>query len=108
MKMELWIRSQDKRILQKVDNIFLDANYDNKRICSYDNDSEIELGTYETKERAFEILDEIYKLLIPKPIISTYNVEQAELLDGSLFIKPMLDDIKMESYIPYVYQMPEK
>ncbi len=49
MKMELWIRSQDKRILQKVDNIFLDANYGNKRISTYDGDN-IELGTYKTKE----------------------------------------------------------
>ena len=32
--MNLWVRSQDKRILQKVDNIFLDANYENKRICT--------------------------------------------------------------------------
>lgn len=56
--MELWIRSQDKRILQKVDNIFLDANYEDKRISTYDGES-IELGTYKTKERAIEVLDEI-------------------------------------------------
>lgn len=56
--MNLWIRSQDKRILQKVDNIFLDANYGNKRISTYDGDN-IELGTYKTKERALEVLDEI-------------------------------------------------
>lgn len=105
--MELWVRSQDKRILQKVDNIFLDANYENKRISTYDGDN-VELGTYKTKERAIEVLDEINKLLIPKPIISTYNVEQAELLNGTVFIKPMLDDIKIESYTSYVYQMPEK
>lgn len=104
--MELWIRSQDKRILQKVDNIFLDANYENKRISTYDGNN-TELGTYKTKERAIEVLDEINKLLIPKPIISTYNVEQAELLNGTVFIKPMLDDIKIESYTSYVYQMPE-
>lgn len=107
MKMELWVRSQDKRILQKVDNIFLDANYEDKRISTYDGDN-VELGTYKTKERAIEVLDEINKLLIPKPIISTYNVEQAELLNGTVFIKPMLDDIKIESYTSYVYQMPEK
>ena len=105
--MELWVRSQDKRILQKVDNIFLDANYEDKRISTYDGDN-VELGTYKTKERAIEVLDEINKLLIPKPIISTYNVEQAELLNGTVFIKPMLDDIKIESYTSYVYQMPEK
>lgn len=49
--MELWIRSQDKRILQKVDNIFLDANYENKRISTYDGDN-VELGTYKTKRKS--------------------------------------------------------
>ena len=58
--MELWIRSQDKRILQKVDNIFLNANYENRRIYTIDiNDTETELGEYKTKERALEVLDEI-------------------------------------------------
>jgi hypothetical protein len=88
--MELWIRSQDKRILQKVDNIFLDANYENKRISTYNGDN-TELGTYKTKERAIEILDEIQNImrnyacviktnrlgeeidLIPKPIL-IYNM----------------------------------
>ena len=78
--MELWVRSQDKRILQKVDNIFLNANYDNKRICSYDNDNEIELGTYETKERALEALDEIQQY------ISLPNIENSA----------------------YIYQMPKE
>ena len=57
--MELWIRSQDRRILQKVDNIYLNANYDNKRICSFIDGDEMELATYKTKERALEVLDEI-------------------------------------------------
>ena len=58
--MELWIRSQDKRILQKVDNIYLNANYDNRRICTNDSrDYESDLGEYKTKERALEVLDEI-------------------------------------------------
>lgn len=60
--MELWIRSQDGRILQEVDNLFLDANYENKRISTYDGDN-VELGTYKTKERALEVLDEIQDLL---------------------------------------------
>lgn len=57
--MDLWIRSQDRRILQKVDNIFLNANYENKRISSLVDDYEVKLATYETKERALEVLDEI-------------------------------------------------
>ena len=78
--MKLWIRSQDRRILQKVDNIFLNANYENKRICSFVDDYEVELATYKTKARALEVLDEIQKyMLLPNP-------------DGSA----------------YVYQMPEK
>ena len=62
--MELWIRSQDKRILQKVDNIYLDANYEDKRISTYDgnNGNNTELGSYKTKERAMEILEEIIDL----------------------------------------------
>ena len=60
--MELWVRSQDKRILQKVDNIFLDANYEDKRISTYDGDN-VELGTYKTKERAIEVLDEIQNFM---------------------------------------------
>ena len=61
--MNLWVRSQDKRILQKIDNIYLDANYGNKRICNYVDDYKTELGTYKTKERAIEVLDEIQDLL---------------------------------------------
>ena len=60
--MELWIRSQDKRILQKVNNIYLDANYEDKRISTYDGDN-VELGTYKTKERALEVLDEIQEYM---------------------------------------------
>ena len=65
MNMELWIRSQDKRILQKVDSIYLNANYDNRRICTNDSrDYESDLGEYKTKERALEVLDEIQDILI--------------------------------------------
>lgn len=75
MKMELWVRSQDKRILQKVDNIFLDANYENKRISTYYGES-IELGTYKTKERAIEVLDEIQNyILLPNTDNSAYIYE---------------------------------
>ena len=74
--MDLWIRSQDRRILQKTDNIFLNANYDNKRISSYNynDDSETELGTYETEERALEILNEIQETIC----LDEFNYENEE------------------------------
>lgn len=76
--MNLWVRSQDKRILQKVDNIFLDANYENKRISTYDGDN-IELGTYKTKERAIEVLDEIQNyILLPNTDNSAYVYNMPE------------------------------
>ena len=104
--MNLWVRSQDKRILQKVDNIFLDANYENKRISTYDGDN-VELGTYKTKERAIEVLNEIQNILKPKMIVNTYKVEQAKLCDGTQFIQPMLDDIQVQNATTYVYEMPK-
>ena len=64
--MELWIRSQDKKNLVKIRQISL--NYqNNKQIIAnytpelYENSGgyyEL-LGTYKTKERALEVLDEI-------------------------------------------------
>lgn len=69
--MDLWIRSQDKSSLVKVDNLYVSVgNY----ICYYvEKGKEVpntyyrpsgELGRYETHERALEILDEISDELI--------------------------------------------
>lgn len=68
--MDLWIRSQDRMNLVKVRQVSL--NYqNNKQIIAnhtpdlYENSGEYYefLGTYETKERAIEVLDEIQDLL---------------------------------------------
>ena len=68
--MELWIRSQDRMNLVKINQVSL--NYQNsKQIIAnyipdiYENSGvyyEL-LGTYETKGRAIEVLDEIQDLL---------------------------------------------
>ena len=63
--MELWIRSQDKTRLVKVcsleygeyNEIYYINGYCVNEIDNYD------LGTYKTKERALEVLDEIQKYL---------------------------------------------
>ena len=102
--MELWVRSQDKRILQKVDNIFLDANCDNKRISTYDGDN-VELGTYQTKERAIEVLDEIQNILKPQLIIKDSGKIIGSFED-TIFREGATYELKELS--TYVYQMPEK
>lgn len=96
--MDLWIRSQDKRILQKVDNVFLDANYENKRICNYADDYKTELGTYKTKERALEVLDEIQNFICIEIHENNINYEKADLI-----LKGKIVDSLCK-----VYQMPEK
>lgn len=55
--MDLWIRSQDKTELIKVVTILEHLN----QIYAYDSTSSDGrvVGTYETKERALEVLDEI-------------------------------------------------
>ncbi len=87
--MELWIRNAEKTVILKAENIyiepvkqFIDEN-GNIRIvvCGYEDIAEevfgvyvnngIIVGTYKTKERALEVLDEIQKLIsnIGKTII---------------------------------------
>lgn len=98
--MNLWIRSQDKRILIKVDNVFLNANYDNKRISTYDGDSNTTLGEYKTKERALEVLDEIEERIM---LINTINI--AKDTDSLIACKNVLTEEKLKR-LNYPYQMP--
>ena len=58
--MELWIRSQNKRNLMKVEDIVAEDNY----IEIYkQNEDSTRVGEYKTKERALEVLDKISKLV---------------------------------------------
>lgn len=58
--MELWIRSQDKEKLEKCNSV--NINYYEKKYHIYGNIAL--LGFYTTKERAFEVLDEIQRLIV--------------------------------------------
>ena len=63
--MELWIRSQEKIGLTKVDLFkIVEINEKMFEIKGLLNGTILSLGTYKTKERALEVLDEIQKLLI--------------------------------------------
>lgn len=96
--MELWIRSQDKECLVKISNIqyvlrketncgisteyhYIGTYYDNLKI----------LGTYKTKERILEVLDEIKRLITDLQYLN-YGIKNDEFC----------------SYRPNVYEMPEK
>ena len=65
--MELWIRSQDREILLKVNELEIEENM----IIAFDNNKYQCLGTYKTKERALEVLDEISSKIKNRYIVST-------------------------------------
>ena len=65
--MELWIRSQNKLNLTKVNSVIIDYNYQQKIVANYmefnGDEDYTPLGEYDTEERALEVLDEIQGLL---------------------------------------------
>ena len=94
--MDLWIRSQDRGSIVKVDNLYISVgNY----ICYYvEKGKEVpntyfrpsgELGKYKSFERALEVLDEIERLITDLQYMS-YATENDEFT----------------GYRPNVYQMP--
>lgn len=63
--MSLWIRSQDRELLMKSPEFRYNQKNDNHSILAYDTMGVYRiLGTYKTKERALEVLDEIQNILI--------------------------------------------
>lgn len=112
--MELWIRSQDKMNLVQIKQISL--NYqDNKQVIAnyapeqYENSGcffEL-LGTYKTKERALEVLNEIQEILKPKTFIKfnekeVYD-EKENMVIGTLSPYETFDIKQLSTY---VYEMP--
>lgn len=102
--MDLWIRSQDKMNLVKVRQASI--NYqNNKQIIAnytpelYENSGEYYelLGTYKTKERAFEVLDEIQR-----KIEDLYALENCSLQKNSCIEQDLvMHDLN-------IYQMPKE
>lgn len=107
--MELWIRSQDKMNLVKIEQI--NVSYEDSRhiIANYKPEMyenagvyyEL-LGTYKTKERALEVLDEIEERIM---LINTINI--AKDTDSLIACKNVLTEEKIKG-LNYPYQMPEK
>lgn len=99
--MELWIRTQDKECLMKVDRIDIS---DNNIIMA--NGFEIWLGAYKSKERALEVLDEIQNIFKP-PLIIQKTEGFITTADRSMhIINPTYGDIKEMSIA--VYEMPKE
>ena len=83
----MWVRSQDKEFLMKVDNINLGQN----RLFTFVGGvtTSFTLGTYKSKERALEVLDEIQRLI-----------------EDLKYMEYAIDKNKFCGYRSNVYQMP--
>ena len=105
MKMELWIRSQDRTILRKVNTIGIVEGRD---FWSIDENLTVSFGKYKTKERALEVLDEIQNILKPKIIIKFDN-KPKYLEDGTIndVLTPREEIDYSKQLSTYVYEMPE-
>lgn len=84
--MDLWIRSQDKEKLVKCNDIVVN---DDCIIGYFDKDTEYEdLGTYETKGRAIEVLDEIQNNMLKGAFAKKINGlgQELDLIPNPIFI----------------------
>ena len=93
--MDLWIRNQDETILMKVDNLLIDDDDYSIYTHNYINTMEMTytLGRYKTKERALEVLNQIYELFK----FSINNKTTSEV------------DVILKAYmLPKIYDMPKE
>ena len=103
--MELWIRSQDKTFLRKVNTIGIVEGRD---FWGIEDNFRVSFGKYKTKERALEVLDEIQSLLQPtieyKPIVQE---EYNPAYEYKHFVK-VDDNMEIKELSTFIYQMPDK
>ena len=76
--MSVWVRSQDKEFLMKVDNINLGIKVDTKepnRLFTFVDGvtTSFTLGKYKSKERTLEVLDEIDSKIMMNKVIEIYS-----------------------------------
>ena len=105
--MELWIRSQDKTSLYKIDNVYIHEDEDktihiwtdgiNKYLKYY-------LGGYKSKERALKVLDEIQALLKPKVLLNSGKILGS--FEDTIYKEP--DKVEIQELNTIVYEMPKE
>ena len=99
--MELWIRSQNREILTKVNNLRLFYSKDENVFVIEDYD---DLGIYKTKERALEVLDKIQSLLKSKVLLNSGKVLGS--FEDTIYREP--DKVEIQELNTIVYEMPKE
>ena len=107
--MDLWIRTQSDGLHQIIGINEPHIQKNCVVLIGYSYYKHIELGTYKTKERALEVLDEIQEILKPQKIIKFENrlhCLESGAIEDILIPKECLDYNKQ--LINYVYEMPRE
>lgn len=94
--MDLWIRSQKKDKLFKINGVDVTKKNDNSYEITGYTTYDIFLGKYKTKERALEILNQIQERII--------NLQLVQLEERGKARK----DVYITPYLECVYKMPEE
>lgn len=114
MKMELWVRSQDRECLLKTDIVMLEEIEENKEYWIYAGHEKYEpytvFGIYHTKERALEVLDEIQNILKPRFIVDTssINFDGKPYEQKGVILQDCNANVKIEEFSTFVYEMPKE
>lgn len=98
--MQLWVRSQDK-------NLLIPINKPISQFCEglfYDGTI---LGTYKTKERALEVLNEIQNILKSKTMIIDSG-NPIECSNGGFVYLNQKTKLEYQQVGTYVYEMPQE
>ena len=105
--MELWVRSQNKKRLMKVEMVEFDKQKDGGAII-YSH--EYMLGEYSTKERALEVLDEIQNKLKPKYILNSSSIrpDGDRWVENGIIMQKYNANARIEEIPIYVYEMPKE
>ena len=112
--MELWIRSQDKERLIKPIDFYIEETIDyvNKSsefdiyALNFAND-DIIIGTYQTKERALEVLDEIQNILKPKYILDSSSIRPGDSwVENGIIMQKYNANMEIKELSTFVYEMP--
>ena len=75
-------------------------------ICEFINDYHVKLGTYATKERALEVLDEIQNILMPKISYKPVVSEKTKPSDDYKHYTCEGYETTVDVLETYVYKMP--
>lgn len=95
--MNLWIRTQDRKKLVLINTLAIaDDDLGSILVFGIDGHVKVELGDYDTEERALEILDEIQRRLIKLQLVSLEEKGKAR------------KDAVINDNLKCVYEMPEE